>query len=230
MAGIEKSETLEKAISGIHDGARVMVGGFGVPGTPFYLIEALLQLGCMGLTLIKNDANETGMGVDHLLKAGQVRKLITSHIGLNPRAIEMMNKGTLEVELCSQGILAERIRAAGAGLPGFFTDIGIGTPFAEGKQRIEIQGETYLIESAIQADFALVHAAKADAFGNLLYRASAQNFNPLMAQAADRVIVEAEEIGAPGSISADAVHTPGPFIDCVVEIPEITEVYGVVQR
>lgn len=230
MAGIDKSETAEKAISRIHDGARVMVGGFGVPGTPFYLIEALLRRGSKDLTLIKNDANETGMGVDHLLEAGQVRKLITSHIGLNPRAIEMMNNGTLEVELCSQGILAERIRAAGAGLPGFLTDIGLGTPFADGKQRIEFQGGSYIIEPALQADFALVHAAKADLFGNLLYQASAQNFNPLMAQAADRVIVESEKIGAPGSISADAVHTPGPFIDCVVKIPKLSEAYAVVQR
>lgn len=207
-----------------------MVGGFGVPGTPFYLIKALLRQGCKDLTVIKNDANETGMGIDHLIAAGQVSKLITSHIGLNPRAIEMMNNGTLEIELCSQGILAERIRAAGAGLPAFLTDIGLGTPFVEGKQQIEFEGRPYIIEPALQADFALVHAAQADFLGNLQYRASARNFNPLMAQAASEVIVETENIGAPGLIEADAIHTPGPFVDFVVRIPELSEEYGVVQR
>jgi len=207
-----------------------MVGGFGVPGTPFYLIEELLRQGWTDLTLIKNDANETGMGIDHLIEAGRVRKLITSHIGLNPRAIKMKNNGTLEVELCSQGILAERIRAAGAGLPGFFTDIGLGTPFEEDKQRIEFEGRPYIIEPALQADFALVHAAKADEFGSLQYAASARNFNPLMAQAADQVIVETEELGVPGFLGADAIHTPGPFVDVVVSIPELSEAYGVVQR
>ena len=230
MNGINKSELVENAIGCIQDGSRIMVGGFGVPGTPFYLIKELLRQGRKDLTLIKNDANETGMGIDHLIAAGQVRKLITSHIGLNPRAIEMMNNGSLEVELCSQGILAERIRAAGAGLPGFFTDIGLGTPFEEGKQRIEFEGQSYIVEPALQADFALIHAAKADEFGSLQYCASARNFNPLMAQAADQVIAETEVMGAPGLLGADAIHTPGPFVDFVVSIPELSEEYSVVQR
>lgn len=230
MKGIDKSEVAAKAISRIQDGASIMVGGFGVPGTPFYLIDELVRQGRKQLTLIKNDANETGMGIDHLLEGEQVSKLITSHIGLNPRAIEMMNAGVLEVELCSQGILAERIRAAGAGLPGILTDIGLGTLFAEGKQHIEFEDHSCIIEPALKADFALIHAAKADFFGNLLYQASARNFNPLMAQAAEQVMVETEEIGALGTIAADAVHTPGPFVDFVVTIPELSEEYGVVRR
>ena len=227
---IDKTSTIEEAISRVTDGDTIMVGGFGVPGTPICLIDELVRQGQNNLTLIKNDANETGMGIDKLLEAGQVNRLITSHIGLNPRAIELMNNGSLVVELCSQGILAERIRAAGAGLFGILTDIGLGTQFAQDKKIIEFEGQRSIVEPALKADFSFIHAAKADPFGNLMYQASAQNFNPLMAQAADQVIAEAEVIATLGELPADAIHTPGPFVDSVVLIPELSKEYDIVNR
>jgi len=231
MPALDKSIGMADAIAQIQDGARVMIGGFGVPGTPFLLIEELVRQGPKNLTIIKNDANEVGMGVDWLLAAGMVKRLITSHVGLNGNAVRMMNAGEIEVEFVAQGMLAERIRVAGAGLKGFVSDIGMGTLLAEGKQRIEVDGETYLFEPAIEADFALVHAARADTFGNLTYEATARNFNPLMAMAAECTIAEAETVGPIGSIGPDAVHTPAPFVDHLVALPEkLPEVYGVVKR
>lgn len=230
MPALDKSTSMTEAIAQIGDGARVMIGGFGVPGTPFCLIEELVRHGPRNLTIIKNDANEAGMGVDWLLSAGMVKRLITSHVGLNGNAIRMMNAGEIEVEFVAQGILAERIRIAGAGLKGFVSDIGMGTLLAEGKQRLEIDGETYLFEPAIEADFALVHAARADAGGNLVYEATARNFNPLMAMAAECTIAEAETIVPVGEIGPDAVHTPAPFVDHLVALAELPEVYGVVKR
>jgi len=227
---IDKSTTIEEAIAQITDGSTIMVGGFGVPGTPFCLIDELVRQGQKRLTLIKNDANEADMGVDHLLQNGQVERLIVSHIGLNPNTNELMNKGQLLVEFCAQGILAERIRAGGAGLLGLLTDIGVDTLLAKDKQTIEFAGRTCLIETALKADAALIHAQCADSFGNLIYSASAQNFNPLMAMAADTVIVEAEELVPLGDIAADVIHTPGPFVDSLVPLPELTEAYGVVKR
>ena len=230
MSVLNKTTAMTDAIAQIPDGARVMIGGFGVPGTPFLLIEELVRHGPKNLTIIKNDANEPGMGVDWLLAAGMVKRLITSHIGLNGNAVRMMNAGEIEVEFVAQGMLAERIRVAGAGLKGFVSDIGMGTLLAEGKQRVEVDGETYLLEPAIEADFALVHAARADTFGNLTYEATARNFNPLMAMAAECTIAEAETIGPIGSIGPDAVHTPAPFVDHLVALAELPEVYGVVKR
>ncbi|OCW57954.1 CoA transferase subunit A [Hoeflea olei] len=227
----DKTTDLAAAISKIGDGARVMIGGFGVPGTPFTLIEELVRQGPRNLTIIKNDANEPGMGVDWLLQAGLVKRLITSHVGLNGNAVRMMNAGEIEVEFVAQGILAERIRTAGAGLRGFVSDIGVGTLLAEGKKRIEIDGETLLFEPALEADFALVHAATADTFGNLAYVATARNFNPLMAMAAECTIAEAEDLVPLGGLAPDAIHTPAPFVDHLVALPpELMEVYGVVKR
>jgi len=223
----DKTCQVEQAIARIEDGMTVMVGGFGIPGTPFMLIEALLACGRKNLTLIKNDANESGMGIDHLLAAGQVRKLIASHIGLNANAIALMNAGKLEVEFCAQGILAERIRAGGAGIAGIVCDIGIGTRLAEGKQRLSINGQSLLFETALRADVALIHAQQSDGFGNLRFAASARNFNPLMAMAADRVIVEAEQRLPLGAIEADDVHCPGVFVDAVVPIDPLTGAYDV---
>lgn len=227
---IDKTTSIEDAIRHIPDGATVMVGGFGVPGTPFCLIDELCQQGKKGLTLIKNDANEPGMGIDRLLQNDQVDRLVVSHMGLNPHAIDLMNAGSVTVEFCAQGILAERIRAAGAGLAGFLTDVGMNTRLAEGKKRIEFDGQTYLVETALRADFALVHADTADPFGNHLYAASARNFNPLMAMAADTVLVETEKLVPLGGIAPDAVHTPGPFVDYVVPLAELTEAYAIVNR
>jgi acetate CoA/acetoacetate CoA-transferase alpha subunit len=227
---IDKRTTIEEAIGQISDGAVVMIGGFGVPGTPFMLINELVRQNRKQLTIIKNDANETDMGVDHLLSNGQVKRLIVSHIGLNPHAIQMMNEGRVEVEFCAQGILAERIRAAGAGLPGFLSDIAMQTQLARGKPTVEFEGQTYLIEKALKADVALIHAHTSDPFGNLTYAASARNFNPLMAMAGGIVIAEAENLLPLGGIQAESVHTPGPFVDHVVHLDQLTREYGVVRR
>jgi acetate CoA/acetoacetate CoA-transferase alpha subunit len=227
---LDKRTTIEAAIAQITDGASVMVGGFGVPGTPFCLLAELVRQGQKGLTIIKNDANESGMGVDLLIANGQVARLVVSHLGLNPHAIERMNAGDIRVEFCAQGILAERIRAAGAGLPAVLTDIGVDTLLADGKPVIEFEGQRCLVEKALPADFALIHAERADAFGNHTYAASARNFSPLMAMAAKTVIVEAEQLVAEGELAPEAVHTPGPFVDTVVHLQELTDAYGVVRR
>ncbi|PHP65685.1 acetate CoA-transferase [Zhengella mangrovi] len=226
----DKSVAIAEAVSRIGDGATVMVGGFGVPGTPFTLIREIVRQGPKNLTLIKNDANERDLGIDHLLASGQVRRLVTTHIGLNPRAIELMNGGRLEVEFCAQGILAERIRSGGSGLHGFLTDVGVDTELARGKTTFDLDGKTVLLETALRADVAIVHAVRADVFGNLQYVATARNFNPLVAMAADCVIAEAEELVPLGGIAPDAVHTPGPFVDCVVELQELSREYDVVRR
>jgi len=226
----DKTTGIEAAIAAIPDGATVMLGGFGVPGTPFTLIQELVRQGPKNLTIIKNDANETGMGVDHLLANGQVARLITTHIGLNPRAIAMLNAGEIEVEFCAQGILAERVRAGGSGLTAIITDIGSETELGEGKQRVTINGTEAMIETALRADVALLHADRADVFGNLDYVGTARNFNPLMAMAADHVIVEAEAVLPLGGLPPDEVHTPGPFVDQVVHLETLSEEYAVVRR
>lgn len=226
----DKTCTMEEAIFGIRDGDTVMIGGFGVPGTPMTLIRALVDHGARDLTLIKNDANEPGMGIDHLLQSGQVARLITTHLGLNSHAIGLMNSGAIQVEFNAQGILAERIRAGGAGLGAVLSDIGIGTELAAGKQVVEMNGSPYLVEPALRADVALIHADRADLFGNLAYVGTAQNFNPLMAMAALRVIVEAEAVLPLGGIAANDVHTPGVFVDHVVELETLSKEYAVVQR
>lgn len=226
----DKTTTIEEAVAATPDGAVVMVGGFGVPGTPFTLIHELVRQDKRDLTLIKNDANEAGMGIDHLIAAGLVRKLITTHLGLNANAIAAMNDGRMEVEFCAQGILAERIRAGGAGLQAILTDIGLDTELATGKQVVEMDGKRLLVEPAIRADVALIHADRADSFGNLTYLATARNFNPPMATAAERVIVEAERLVPLGEIAPDAVETPGVFVDHICPLSEISEEYGVVRR
>ena len=226
----DKTTTLDEAIAAIPDGATIMLGGFGVPGTPFAMIKELARQGQKNLTIIKNDANEVGMGVDHLLVAGRVAKLITTHIGLNANAIAMMNEGRLEVEFCAQGILAERVRAGGAGLDAVLTDIGIETDLADGKQRVELNGKQTLVETALRADVALIHADRSDIFGNLAYVGTARNFNPMMAMAANRVIAEAETVVPLGEILPNHVHSPGVFVDHVVALGSLSEEYAVVQR
>ena len=225
-----KTDTIETAIARIKDGDTIMIGGFGVPGTPFCLLDELVRQGQKRLTLIKNDANEVGMGVDRLLQNGQVDKLVVSHIGLNANAINLMNEGRIKVEFCPQGILAERIRCAGAGLFGFLTDIGIDTILAKDKTRIEVDGRNLLLEKPLQADFALLHAYNADPLGNLVYAAAAQNFSPLMAMAADAVIVEIEHLLNSGELKPESIHTPAPFVDVLVELPELTEQYGILRH
>ncbi|MFO8126108.1 CoA transferase subunit A [Yoonia sp.] len=226
----DKQCAISAAIGKIKDGDTVMVGGFGVPGTPMTLIHSLVDHGARNLTLIKNDANEPGMGIDHLLQSGQIAHLITTHLGLNGNAITLMNSGKLAVEFNAQGILAERIRAGGAGIGAILSDIGIGTELADGKQVVELQGKPYVVEPALRADVALIHADRADRFGNLAYVATARNFNPLMAMAARCVIVEAERVLPLGQLRADEVHTPGVFVDHITELGELSEEYAVVRR
>ncbi len=224
---IDKTTDLESALTGIVDGHTVMVGGFGVPGTPFILIQGLLDLGVRDLTLIKNEANEDGMGVSRLIEAGRVSRLITSHLGLNATVIGMMNRKEIDVAFYPQGILAEKIRAGGAGLVGILTDIGIDTILRENKTVLSVDGREAILEPALTADAALIHAAVADRAGNLVYEKSARNFNPLMAMAAERVIVEAERVVPTGGLDPDGIHTPAAFVDHVVPISTLTEEYGI---
>lgn len=227
---IDKTTTLDRALQSFADGQTVMVGGFGVPGTPFLLIEGLLARGTGDLTLIKNEANEDGLGVSLLIEAKRVKRLITSHLGLNATVIRLMNDGEVAVEFFPQGILAEKIRAGGAGLLAIVTDIGIDTILRRDKEVVRIGGKEGIVEAALRADIALVHAAKADRTGNLVYEKSARNFNPLMAIAADLVIAEAETVVEIGELAPDEIHTPGAFVDHVVAIDKLLPAYGVLQH
>ena len=213
---IDKTTSLENALRTIRDGDTIMVGGFGVPGTPFTLIDGLLELGVSNLTLIKNEANEDGMGLSKLIEANRVQKLITSHLGLNATVIGMMNRHEIEVAFYPQGILAEKIRAGGAGLLGILTDIGIDTILAKDKAVVTVDRQPAMVEPALRADVALIHAAVADRFGNLIYEKSARNFNPLMAMAADYVVAEVEEYVGTTCLAPDEIHLPGIFVDAIV--------------
>lgn len=224
---MDKICTIEDIRKRFSDGLTVMVGGFGVPGTPFSLVDALLASGAAGLTLIKNEANEDHMGVSKLIEAGRVRRIITSHLGLNATVIGIMNRGEIEVEFYPQGILAEKIRAGGAGLFGFLTDIGIDTILKEKKQTILLDGREVIVEPALTADITLIHAAQGDRSGNLVYEKSARNFNPAMATAARTVIAEVERVVEIGALDPNQIHTPGAFVDHVVEIKELTQEYGI---
>ncbi|UCF91427.1 MAG: CoA transferase subunit A [Desulfobacterales bacterium] len=224
---IDKTCVIEDIRPHFTHGQTVMVGGFGVPGTPFTLIDALLASGASNLTLIKNEANEDHMGLSKLIEARRVQKIITSHLGLNATVIGMMNRGEVEVEFYPQGILAEKIRAGGAGLFGFLTDIGIDTILRENKAVVTIAGREVIVEPALRADVALIHAAAGDRCGNLIYERSARNFNPVMATAAGRVIAEVERVVEVGSLEPDQIHTPGAFVDHVVEIRQLTAEYGI---
>ena len=214
----------------VRSGQTVMVGGFGAPGTPFTLIEALLAQGANNLVLVKTDANEGGMGISRLIEAQRIKKIILSHLGLNSVVIGMKNRQEIEVEFYPQGILAEKIRAGGAGLIAILTDIGIDTIIRENKQVVELDGHEALVELALRADVALIHAAIADRAGNLVYTKTSQNFNPLMAMAADRVIVEAERVVEIGEIPPDEIHTPGAFVDHVVELGALSSAYEVLKH
>lgn len=227
---IDKTCLLENIRTQFNDGMTVMVGGFGVPGTPFTLIDALLEDGASGLTLIKNEANEDHLGLSRLIEAGHAKKLITSHLGLNATVIGMMNRAEIKVDFYPQGILAEKIRAGGAGLFGILTDIGIDTILAQNKESITVNGQRVVIEPALRADVALIHAAAADPFGNLVYEKSARNFNPAMATAAGIVIVETERLVAAGELEPDAIHTPGGFVDHVVVLDELSDEYGILEH
>lgn len=190
-------------------------------GSPHRTIQALVERGVRGLTIIANDTARPGVGIGKLISAGCVAHVVASHIGTNPETQKLMLAGTLGVELVPQGTLAERIRSGGSGLGGVLTKTGIGTMAAEGKQIVVVNGEEYLLETAMRADVALLAARSADYNGNLVYSLTARNFNPLMAMAADCVIAEANEIVPLGVLAPDAIHTPGVLVDHLIERPTL---------
>jgi acetate CoA/acetoacetate CoA-transferase alpha subunit len=208
--------SLERAVDMIPDGASLMIGGFMAVGTPERLVDEIVRQGKRDLTVIANDTAMPGKGIGKLVDAKLMRKAVVSHIGLNPETQRQMMTGELEVELIPQGTLIERIRAGGHGLGGILTQTGIGTPVEEGKQRIEMNGKSYLVEGALRVDFALVHAFLADYLGNLSYALTARNFNPVIAMAGETVIASADNIVPVGVISPDHVVTPAPVVDYLV--------------
>ena len=209
----------EEAIHDVFDGAAIMVGGFGLCGNPENLIRALAQKGVKNLTTISNNAGVDGCGVGLLLANGQIRRHIGTYVGENKLLEKMVLNGTVQLDLVPQGTFSERIRAAGAGIPAFFTPTGVGTLVAEGKEAREFDGRTYIMERALKADFAFVKAWKGDRMGNLIYRGTARNFNPMMATAAKVTIAEVEEILEPGDILPEEVHTPGIYVQRIFEAP-----------
>lgn len=210
-----KTVTAEQAVSGIKDGAVIMFGGFLGCGTPEVLIDALLEKGVKDITVICNDTATPTTGVGRLVAAKRVRKVIASHIGTNPETGAQMNSGETEVELIPQGTLAERIRCAGYGLGGVLTPTGLGTEAEKGKEVIVSDGKSYLLEKPLKADFAVLGASLADKSGNLFFKGTTKNFQPLMATAADTVIVYAEKLVETGEIDPDTVDTPGIFVDYI---------------
>jgi len=208
--------TLEKAVAMIPDGASLMIGGFMAVGTSERLMDELVRQGKRNLTVIANDNAMPGKGIGKLVSAGLVHKTIASHIGLNPETQKKMIDGSMHVELVPQGTLVERIRAAGYGLGGVLTPTGIGTVVEEGKQKISVDGREFLVEKPLRADFALVQAFLADYQGNLTYMLTARNFNPVMAMAAETVIVDAEHIVPVGVIPPDDIVTPAVIVDYLI--------------
>ena len=205
------------AIARIHDGVTILLGGFGLSGIPENLIAALRRKGSKNLTLISNNAGIDDFGIGILLQNKQVRKMIASYVGENHTFEKLAMSKELDVELNPQGTFAERIRAGGAGIPAFYTPAGYGTLAAEGKEVRDFNGRPYILEHALRGDFALVKAWKGDRWGNLIYRKTARNFNPMIATAADYVIAEVEEIVELGALDPNNIHTPGIFVDAIIQ-------------
>lgn len=224
-------ESLQSAVADIHDGATVMIGGFGKPGMPAELIDALIAQGARDLTIINNNAGNGETGLAALLKAKRVRKIICSY----PRQADsyvfdaLYRAGEIELELVPQGNLAERIRAAGAGIGGFFTPTGYGTKLAEGKETRLIDGRHYVLETPLHADFALIKAHRGDRWGNLVYRKTARNFGPVIASAAKVAIAQVSEVVPLGTLDPEAIVTPGIFVQRVVEVPQSAQGSGSAQ-
>jgi 3-oxoacid CoA-transferase subunit A len=208
------------ALAGLlRDGMTVMSGGFGLCGIPEALIAAIRSSGVTGLTVISNNAGIDGAGLGLLLESRQIRKMVSSYVGENKLFAELYLSGELELEFNPQGTLAERIRAGGAGIPAFFTKTGVGTLVAEGKEIRDFDRESYVMERGLVADLAIIHAWKADREGNLVYRKTARNFNPVMATAAKVTVAEVEHLVEPGAIDPDHIHTPGIFVKRIVHCP-----------
>ena len=202
----------EEAIADVFDGATIMVGGFGLCGMPENLIRALAHKGVKNLTTISNNAGVDGFGMGLLLANGQIRRHIGTYVGENKLLEQMVLNGTVQLDLVPQGTFSECIRAGGAGIPAFYTPTGVGTVVAEGKETREFAGRMYVLERALQADFAFIRAWKGDPWGNLVYRKTARNFNPMMATAAKVTIAEVEQIAGLGELDPDTVHTPSVFV------------------
>jgi 3-oxoacid CoA-transferase subunit A len=210
-----------QALAGVlRDGMTIMAGGFGLCGIPETLIEAVRKSGARELTFVSNNAGVDGIGLGLLLETRQIKKMISSYVGENKIFAAQYLAGELELEFNPQGTLAERIRAGGAGIPAFFTRAGVGTIVAEGKEIRDFNGEAFVMETALVADVALVHAWKGDSEGNLVYRKTARNFNPMMATAAEMTIAEVEHLVEPGEIDPDLIATPGVYVKRIVAVPQ----------
>jgi len=218
VAGFNKVvDSYEKAVEGLQNNMTIMVGGFGLCGIPEGLIKKIAQSGVTGLTCISNNAGVDGFGLGLLLENRQIQTMIASYVGENALFEELLLKGEMHVELTPQGTLAEKIRAGGAGIPAFYTRTGVGTQIAERKKIKEFSGKEYILEHALTADFAFIKAYRADTMGNLIYRKTARNFNPMMATAAKVTVVEVEEIVEVGGLDPDFIHTPGIYVDRVIK-------------
>jgi len=217
MAGFDKVvSSYEEAMAGLEDGMTVISGGFGLCGIPENLISEIKRKGTKELTLVSNNCGVDDFGLGVLLQDRQIKKIVASYVGENAEFERQMMNGELEVELTPQGTLAEKMRAGGAGIPAFFTSTGYGTPVAEGKEEREIDGRMYILEPAIKGDFAIVKAWKADRYGNLVFRKTARNFNPMAATAGKITVVEVEEIVEPGELDPDQIHTPGIYVNRLI--------------
>lgn len=214
---MDKTKTVEDVIGRVKDGMTLLMGGFGLCGIPENLVKALLAQGSKDLTIVSNNAGVDDAGIGLLIANDQVKKMVSSYIGENKALEQKLINGEIEVELNPQGTLAERVRAGGAGIAGFFTPTGVGTLIAEGKEVREFDGRKYVLERGIRGDVAFVKAHKADTHGNLTYRKTARNFNPVMATAAEYVIAEVEEIVPAGALNPDEIITPGVYVDAVIK-------------
>lgn len=218
MSGFDKTvSSCEEALSGLQDGMTIIAGGFGLCGIPEGCIAQIKKMGVRELTIVSNNCGIDDFGLGLLLQGRQVRKMISSYVGENARFEEQMLNGEIEVELTPQGTLAEKMRAGGAGIPAFYTATGYGTPVGDGKEVREFNGRKYILEEAVTGDFAIVKGWKADRCGNVVYRHTAQNFNPLAAAAGRITVVEAEQLVEPGEIEPNQVHTPGIYVDRLVQ-------------
>ncbi len=205
----------DAAIEKLTDGVTILMGGFGLCGVPENLVAAVRRKGTKNLTIVSNNAGVDDFGIGLLLQNRQVKKMISTYVGENKLVEKLVLSGELEVELNPQGTLSERLRAGGAGVPAFYTPTGVGTMVAEGKETREFDGRLYVMERSLRGNFAFVKAWKGDRWGNLLYRKTARNFNPMMATAADYVVAEVEELVELGELDADSIHTPGIFVDAI---------------
>lgn len=217
MSGFNKVvNSYEEAMAGLEDGMTIIAGGFGLCGIPENLITQIKKKGTTDLTIVSNNCGIDGFGLGILLEDKQIKKMISSYVGENALFEKQLLAGELEVELTPQGTLAEKMRAGGAGIPAFFTATGFGTPVGDGKEVREFNGRSYIMEESITGDFAIVKGWKADRYGNVVYRHTAQNFNPLAATAGKVTVVEVEEIVEPGELDPTQIHTPGIYVDRVI--------------